>query len=214
MSLDQMRKNYSMAGLSRQEVDSDPLVQFGRWFAEANQPDLPDWVEVNAMNLATCDPSGRVTSRIVLLKGIDRGRIFFYTNYDSTKGQQMAANPHVSLCLHWAHLQRQVRIEGTVTKAERSQSEDYFHSRPRGSQLGAHVSQQSSVVSSRQALESRMEELRATYEGQTVPCPDNWGGYEVTPTRFEFWQGRPSRLHDRICYRRDNNAWVIERLSP
>ena len=114
MSLDQMRKNYSMAGLSRQEVDPDPLVQFGRWFELANQPELPDWVEMNAMTLATSDPSGQVTSRIVLLKGIDRGRLFFYTNYDSTKGQQMAANPQVSLCMHWPHLQRQVRIDGTA----------------------------------------------------------------------------------------------------
>ena len=203
-----------MAGLHKQELDSDPLVQFGRWFEAANQPDLPDWVEINAMTLATSDPAGQVTSRIVLLKGIDRGRLFFYTNYDSTKGQQMAANPHVSLCIHWPHLQRQVRIEGTATKAERGQSEDYFHSRPRDSQLGAHVSQQSSVVSSRQQLEARMQELRAAYKGQTVPCPDNWGGYEVTPNHFEFWQGRPSRLHDRICYRRDNDNWIIERLSP
>jgi pyridoxamine 5'-phosphate oxidase len=209
-----MRKNYSMDGLSKQDVDPDPLVQFGRWFEAANQPDLPDWVEMNAMTLATSDPSGHVTSRIVLLKGVDRGRLFFFTNYDSTKGQQMAANPQVSLSMHWPQLQRQVRIDGTVKKAERQQSEEYFHSRPRGSQLGAHVSQQSSVVSSREVLEARMEELKTAYENQVVPCPDNWGGYEVTPSRFEFWQGRPSRLHDRICYRLQNDQWIIERLSP
>ena len=126
----------------------------------------------------------------------------------------MADNPNVSLCMHWPHLPRQVRVDGTVTRAERAQSEEYFHSRPRGSQLGAHVSEQSSVVSSRQVLETKMEELTAKFDGPTVPCPENWGGYEVAPHRFEFWQGRPSRLHDRICYRMDEGNWIIERLSP
>ena len=214
MSIDQMRKNYSLAGLSRQEVDADPMVQFTRWFEQANQPDLPDWVEVNAMTLATASPTGHVTSRIVLLKGIDQGKLHFFTNYESTKGQQIESNPTVSLCMHWPHLQRQVRVEGMVTKTDRAQSESYFGTRPRGSQLGALVSQQSSVVASRQVLEERMSELNTKYADQPIPCPANWGGYEVTPIVMEFWQGRPSRLHDRIRYRREADAWVTERLSP
>jgi pyridoxamine 5'-phosphate oxidase len=214
MSIDQMRENYSLAGLSRQEVDEDPLVQFAHWFEQANQPDLPDWVEINAMTLATSSPGGHVSSRIVLLKGIDQGKLSFFTNYESTKGQQIGANPMVSLCIHWPHLQRQVRVEGTVTKSERAQSEDYFHARPRGSQLGAHVSQQSAVVANRQALDDRMSDLESQYADQRVPCPSNWGGYEVRPDIIEFWQGRSSRLHDRLRYRRDADGWVIERLSP
>ena len=214
MSIDQMRKNYSLAGLSRQEVDADPMVQFARWFEQANQPDLPDWVEINAMTLATSSPTGHVTSRIVLLKGIDQGKLYFYTNYESTKGQQVDSNPAVALCIHWQHLQRQVRVEGTVAKTGRAQSESYFTTRPRGSQLGALVSQQSSVVASRQVLQDRMIALEKRFADQPVPCPVHWGGYEVTPIVIEFWQGRPSRLHDRIRYRREADAWITERLSP
>ena len=209
MSIDQMRKNYSLAGLSKQDVDSDPMVQFARWFEQANQPDLPEWVEVHAMTLSTAGPSGDVTSRVVLLKGIDQGKLFFYTNYDSTKGQQIGTNPSVALCIHWPHLQRQVRVEGTATR-----SEDYFQSRPRGSQLGAHVSQQSIVVDNRQVLEQRMIEMEDQFDNQPVPCPRHWGGYEVSPAMVEFWQGRPSRLHDRICYTLVDGDWKIERRAP
>ena len=214
MSIHQMRKTYSMAGLSIEDADSDPMVQFQRWFTEAIQPDLPDWFEVNAMTLSTADAEGRVTSRVVLLKGIDGGRLCFYTNYDSEKGQQMELNPQVSLCFLWGHLQRQVRIEGTVTKSDRVQSSDYFHSRPRESQLGAYVSQQSSVVDSSRSLQDQYAVLASRYEGQEIPCPDDWGGYDVQPTRFEFWQGRPGRLHDRICYRKMDAQWQRVRLSP
>lgn len=214
MSIDQMRKNYSMAGLSTQEVDPDPLVQFARWFDQANQPDLPEWLEVNAMSLATADLTGHVSVRIVLLKGIDQGKLYFFTNYDSIKGQQIAANPHVALCIHWPHLQRQVRVTGTAAKTNLEQSQAYFQSRPRESQLGAHVSQQSTSIASRQVLEDRMEDLKSKYAQQNVPCPSNWGGYEVTPSEIEFWQGRESRLHDRICYRRRGESWEILRLSP
>ncbi len=214
MSIHQMRKTYSIAGFSEKDADSDPLVQFRRWFDQAQQPDLPDWVEVNAMTLSTADGAGHVTSRVVLLKGIESGKLCFYTNYDSTKGQQMAANPRVSLCFFWPHLQRQLRIEGTVSKTDRRQSEEYFHSRPRDSQLGAHVSEQSSMIASREVLEQLMKQCEAQHANQVVPCPENWGGYEVEPTQFEFWQGRPSRLHDRVCYQRESDGWKIVRLSP
>ena len=214
MSLHEMRKSYSMAGLAKSDVDADPMVQFQRWFEEAQQPDLPDWMEVNAMTLATADTEGKVTSRIVLLKGIEGGRLCFYTNYESEKGQQIAANPQVSLCFLWGHLQRQVRIEGIAKQSERSKSVDYFHSRPRESQLGAHVSRQSSVIDSSQSLKEQFTALESEYNQQEIPCPDHWGGYEVEPTRVEFWQGRPGRLHDRICYRRDGEQWQLSRLSP
>ena len=166
------------------------------------------------MTLATADSQGNVTSRIVLLKGLEDGRLCFYTNYGSEKGQQMAENPQVALCFFWGHLQRQVRIEGKVTKSERGKSIDYFHTRPRESQLGAHVSQQSSVIDSSRTLQEQFTALESKYHQQEIPCPNHWGGYEVQPTTFEFWQGRPGRLHDRICYRVDGKQWRLSRLSP
>lgn len=215
MSIEQMRREYLRGGLDEKEVDPDPVVQFQRWFAEAQQPDLPPWMEVNAVTLATSDRHGRVSSRIVLLKGIDQGRFHFYTNYHSAKGRQLADNPRVSLCVFWPHLERQVRIDGDVEKVDRQRSEDYFRLRPRESQLGAHVSEQSAEVTGRDQLESRMEQLRREYEDREVPCPEHWGGYSVTPSVVEFWQGRTSRLHDRICYRQDDaGGWKIVRLSP
>lgn len=214
MTIEEMRKTYAKAGLDEKDMATDPMVQFQTWFDQAQQPDLPDWMEVNAMTLSTSDGSGGVTSRVVLLKGIDSGQLFFYTNYDSTKGRQLAACPRVSLCFFWPHLERQVRIEGTVGKADRDRSQKYFASRPRGSQLGAHVSKQSSIVKDRAELESNMKHLEQRYADSDVPCPENWGGYAVTPTQLEFWQGRPSRLHDRLCYQQKNNAWEIVRLSP
>jgi len=228
--LDQMRQDYSRAGLSEQDVDRDPVVQFQRWFAQATgkvpmegeqsassaDTALPDWFEANAMTLSTTDSAGHVTSRIVLLKGIAEGRFLFFTNYESAKGRQMAANPRVSLCFFWPHLQRQVRIEGTVDRVSRDESQRYYHSRPRESQLGAHVSRQSAKIESREEMIRQMDQLARQYpEGETIPLPEHWGGYAVAPTFFEFWQGRPSRLHDRIAYQsQPDGSWTIQRLAP
>ncbi|WP_146578944.1 pyridoxamine 5'-phosphate oxidase [Neorhodopirellula pilleata] len=217
--IDQMRQNYTLGGLSEQDVDSDPMVQFGNWFAEATEPGsasgIPPWLEPNAMTLSTSDPDGTVSSRIVLLKGVERNAFVFYSNYASHKASQISANAHVALCFYWPHLQRQVLVQGGAAKIDRERSLEYFRSRPRDSQLGAHASTQSSVIASREVLEQRMDELRRRYPGETeIPLPENWGGYAVVPSWIEFWQGRTSRLHDRIVYRNENDAWTIERLSP
>lgn len=214
MSIDQMRKAYERNGLLEIDIHSDPMVQFRNWFDAACQPDIPDWLEVNAMTLSTAGSDGTVTSRIVLLKGIENGHLYFFTNYESEKGRQIAENPNVSLCFFWPHLERQVRIDGTAAKTERAPSSDYFHRRPRESQLGALVSKQSRKVASRAELEQAVRESEEKWEGQEIPCPDYWGGYEVAPTRFEFWQGRPGRLHDRLCYRPEGDQWEVSRLSP
>ena len=214
MSISDLRKSYGLSGLDSSDVDADPMVQFRRWFQEARQPDLPSWFEVNAMTLSTGDEEGGITSRIVLLKGIEDGRLRFFTNYDSLKARQLANHAKVSLCFFWPHCERQVRVEGTVDKTSREVSAEYFRSRPRESQLGAHVSCQSTVIDGRETLQTRMDQLEKEFANREVPCPDNWGGYEVTPIMLEFWQGRPSRLHDRIRYRRDGDQWIIERVSP
>lgn len=209
-----MRRSYKLGRLLEKDIDPDPMVQFRGWLSEAAVGELPDWLEVNAMTLSTSDGQGSVTSRIVLLKGLEDGKFWFYTNYASQKAKQMEANPTVSLCFLWQHVQRQVRIEGTVEKASREQSTGYFRKRPRDSQLGAMVSQQSSVIASREVMEKNLQELKDRYAETEIPCPDDWGGYCVTPCRIEFWQGRESRLHDRLRYCREGSRWNIERLSP
>lgn len=216
MSIDQMRRNYTLGGLSESDVSPDPQNQFRIWLDQAGTSDLPDWFEVNAVTLATSDSSGDVSSRIVLLKGFDDDAGFhFFTNFDSEKGQQMAVNPRASMCVLWPHLQRQVRIRGHIVKLSREQSETYFASRPRASQLGAHASRQSTAVADRTELEQAMVHQVQKYEGSSVPCPENWGGYALRAVRVEFWQGRPSRLHDRVVYTKDQDGqWAITRLAP
>jgi pyridoxamine 5'-phosphate oxidase len=207
-----LRLEYGKARLLESDVLPDPVGQFQRWFDEARAVGIP---EANAMTLATADASGRPSARVVLLKGLDSRGFSFFTNYDSRKGREIAANPRVSLCFYWQPLERQVRIEGTVEKTSREESEAYFRTRPLEAQIGAWVSRQSEVIASREELERRQAELAARFAGAPVPLPDFWGGYRVVPESVEFWQGRPGRLHDRLRYERSAaGAWVIRRLSP
>lgn len=197
--------------LDEKEVDASPFKQFAEWFkqAEAAVPILP-----NAMTLAVATHDGMPSARMVLLKDFDERGFVFYTNYESQKAKELDENPVASLCFYWAELGRQVRISGTVAKTSREESEAYFHTRPIDSQLGAWASNQSQVISSREVLEHRMEELSKQHEGKQIPLPPYWGGYRVAPFVFEFWQSRPSRLHDRIRYRLAGSEWIIERLAP
>jgi len=214
MSIDQMRKSYQLSGLTEQEVHTDPIEQFRLWFDQAKQGDVPSWLEVNAVTLSTANAAGRVTSRIVLLKGIDSGRFVFFSNYESNKGKQIEENPNVSLCFLWPHLERQVRISGRASKSSREVSIEYFHSRPRGSQLGAHVSEQSATIDGRDILLATLTKLESRYEGKVIPCPEHWGGYLVEPAEIEFWQGRENRLHDRIVYVSQDDRWTMHRVAP
>ncbi|HKQ39512.1 MAG TPA: pyridoxamine 5'-phosphate oxidase [Verrucomicrobiae bacterium] len=211
LRLAQLRREYTLAGLKEQDLGPDPIVQFQRWFEEALSSGI---VEPNAMVLATADSKGRPSSRIVLLKQVDARGFVFFTNYASRKGRELASNPQASLTFPWHALERQVCVTGAVIKVPRAESEQYFKLRPRGSRLGANVSRQSEVVSGRNALEQRLAELERQHPGDTVPMPDEWGGYVLAPEEIEFWQGRPNRLHDRLRYRREAEQWIIERLSP
>ncbi|MGH3148365.1 MAG: pyridoxamine 5'-phosphate oxidase [Rubrobacter sp.] len=207
-----LREEYTRAGLVEADLAPDPAGQFRRWFDEALSADLH---EPNAMILATANPRGRPSARVVLLKGFDERGFVFYTNYEGRKGWELEENPHCSLLFYWGELQRQVRIEGTATRASADESDAYYLTRPRGSRLGAWASAQSRQVESRKALEDRLRELEAEYEGQDeVPRPPFWGGYRVEPETFEFWQGRENRLHDRLVYRRAPNGWDVVRLQP
>jgi pyridoxamine 5'-phosphate oxidase len=212
MSLADLRKDYSLAGLAEKDLARDPFRQFDKWFQEAEAAKL---VEPNAMTLATATRDGRPSARTVLLKGVDGRGFVFYTNFESRKGRELEASPRATLLFPWLALERQVTIEGTVTKVSREEAEAYFHTRPLLSQLGAWVSQQSSVISGRKVLEDSMKELEKKYAGAVVPLPPQWGGYRVAPETVEFWQGRRSRLHDRLRFRRESDGgWTVERLSP
>jgi pyridoxamine 5'-phosphate oxidase len=206
-----LRHDYAAHGLRRADLDADPIKQFAKWFGEAAAAEIRD---VNAMSLATVDADGGPDIRIVLLKAIsDRGFVFF-TNYNSLKARQLELNPRAALTFFWVQLERQIRVRGTVEKTSREESEEYFRSRPIGSQLGAWTSEQSAVIDSRDVLESRLQEVTERFAG-TVPLPDYWGGYRLQPASVEFWQGRPNRLHDRFRYTREGEQdWVIERLAP
>lgn len=205
-----IRKEYSLEKLEVDSVKANPMEQFKDWFSEALNSQM---LEPTAMHLATVGEGGKPSGRIVLLKGIDSGFLFF-TNYKSRKGKEIANNTFASITFFWAELERQVRIEGKVEKLSDSESDDYFQSRPKGSQIGAIVSEQSQVIESREVLEQKMQALAVQYENELPPRPMHWGGYRLVPEVIEFWQGRQSRLHDRIRYSSEQNHWQIERLSP
>jgi pyridoxamine 5'-phosphate oxidase len=212
MNLADLRREYTKGGLHRADLHSDPLVQFQKWFEEALNSQL---LEPSAMTLATADKEGRPSGRIVLLKAVDERGFVFFTNYESRKGRELAANPHASLVAYWPELERQICIAGTVSKVARAESEKYFALRPRGGQLGAWASKQSSNVPDRAFLEKRLQEVESQFVNRDVETPPYWGGYVLAPERIEFWQGRPNRLHDRFQYSKLADAsWRIERLSP
>jgi pyridoxamine 5'-phosphate oxidase len=207
-----LRKDYTLQGLSETEVDPNPFIQFKRWFDQTLAAQL---VEPNAMTLATTTREGKPSARMVLLKGFDERGFVFFTNYNSQKGQELAENPQASLVFWWAELERQVRIFGRVEKISDAESDEYFYSRPLNSRLGAWASNQSQTIESRAVLEQRLQELQTKYQNQDVQRPQHWGGFRTIPLEIEFWQGRSNRLHDRLRYTRlDDNNWKIERLSP
>lgn len=210
-NIQNLRQDYRAAALAEADIDQSPFTQFGKWFKEAVDAQL---YEPNVMTLATADLSGKPSARILLLKAFDENGFVFYTNYASKKGEQLAQNPQAAMVFFWPELERQVRIEGTIVKVSAEESTSYFHSRPKGSQIGATASPQSSVIADRTLLEERVKELTATYEGQEIPRPEHWGGYLLEPDLIEFWQGRPSRLHDRINYTWVEGVWTINRLAP
>jgi pyridoxamine 5'-phosphate oxidase len=235
MSLADLRREYTLTSLRRADLDPDPMKQFEKWFAQVagarasgrlrklciniykgvfmGQVSAP--VDINAMTLATADSEGRPSARIVLLKGVDARGFVFFTNYDSRKASELAQNPRAALVFYWPDQERQVCVAGDVSKIPEVESEAYFRSRPRGSRIAAWASRQSEVLPDRGALEAEWKALEARYPGEEVPRPPFWGGYVLAPTRTEFWQGRPNRMHDRFRYtRQPDNTWTIERLSP
>ena len=209
--LTDMRRDFARATLTRSSVADDPFAQFSKWFDDAVASHI---IDANAMTLSTVDTGCRPSSRVVLLKGFDQSGFTFFTNYESKKGRDLAANPNAVLHFYWPELERQVNIRGTAGKITREESDAYFRSRPLASRIGAWASNQSTVLPSREYLEDRVADLMAKFVDDEVPLPPFWGGFRVVPDRFEFWQGRPSRLHDRICFEKDGDSWAISRLSP
>ena len=205
------RREYVTGNLLESELQNSPFEQFSLWYHDAKTAGNPD---PNAMSLATCGADLRPSVRIVLLKEIQNQKFIFFTNYESEKGTQLQQNPAAALCFFWPELERQVRVEGRVSKISRDESEEYFHSRPREAQIGAVASRQSSTLKNRAELEKNYADLEKQLHEKTIPLPENWGGYALSPNHFEFWQGRASRLHDRLCYDLIGDTWKIKRLSP
>jgi pyridoxamine 5'-phosphate oxidase len=211
-SIAEIRKDYTKATLDQKDVNKNPIAQFEKWFYEAIKSQA---LEPNAMTLSTITEAGKPSARIVLLKGVEANSFLFYTNYQSQKGKELDANPACALTFFWPELERQVRIEGVCARVSETTSDTYFKSRPRGSQLGAWASPQSTLIKNRELLEARVKELEKRFEGkETLPKPKQWGGYAVEPLEIEFWQGRASRLHDRIVYYKTDGTWTIHRLAP
>lgn len=207
-----LRKEYTFQGLNEADADPNPFGQFKLWFEQALNAQLP---EPNAMTIATASLDGKPSARMVLLKDYDQRGFVFYTNYDSEKGQQLRQNPWGAIAFWWAELERQVRITGGVERVSEAEADKYFQSRPKSSQLGAWASHQSQVIQNREVLEQRLKQLKDEYENKTVLRPPHWGGFRVIPDQIEFWQGRPSRLHDRLLYQRgEDGTWSRQRLSP
>ena len=209
-SIAQLRKNYTFGQLSETEVPPNPLSLFQVWFDQAVKAECP---EPNSMTLATADAAGNPSARIVLLKGADEAGFTFFTNYESQKGKDLAARPQAALLFHWHELERQVRIKGMVERVSAAESDEYFHSRPAASRIGAWASPQSAEIPNREFLEEAEKRFAADF-GDKPPRPEHWGGYRLHPTEIEFWQGRPSRLHDRIHYQLEGSSWRIARLAP
>jgi pyridoxamine 5'-phosphate oxidase len=235
MAMVDIRREYSLGGLRRAELDANPMAQFSQWFAQASAASSGScwrkigialfklWhailghtpADTNAMILATVDKDGRPSARAVLLKGMDERGFIFFTNYDSRKGRELSENPNAALTFYWPELERQICVAGSVQKISREESEAYFKNRPRGSRLAAWTSNQSNMVTDRAVLEKRWNEMAAKFPGEEIPLPPNWGGFVLKPERIEFWQGRPSRLHDRFQYtKQPDNSWKLERLAP
>src|SRR6266404_678670 len=235
MSIADFRREYNLGILRRQDLEGEPMAQFKRWFDQATGARVSgrfrkfiigfyksllllggaESVDVTAMTLATADTAGRPSARVVLLKGVDERGFIFFTNFDSSKGQELAENPQAALVFYWAALERQVCVAGKVSKLSAAESEAYFRTRPVGSQLAAWASRQSETVRDRSELEAKWKQIKARFAADEVPCPPNWGGYVLSPQRIEFWQGGPNRLHDRFRYtRQPGDRWVLERLSP
>jgi len=210
-TLADLRRDYSSEPLLESAVSLDPFAQFAKWMDEAF---ASGEIDANAMTVSTVDGDGHPSSRVVLLKGVDEGSFVFFTNYESKKAADLACNENIFLHFFWPGLHRQISISGVAAKTSREESEEYFATRPRESQAGAWASAQSSVITSREELEESFAEVQKRFDGQAIPCPPFWGGYRAMPSRFEFWQGRASRLHDRICYKLADGEWQITRLAP